>query len=237
MTALVIVLIGLSKGGLGGALAGLATPLMALVLPVDKVIGLLLPILMIADLFALAAHWNRWDRKQVLLLLPGALIGVAIGTFFLASISTETLRRLIGIIILLFVIYRISEGRLQRSIEYQARNWHGVVAGSAAAFSSTLAHTGPPPVAIYLLMQKLTPQTFVATMVLFFALLNWFKVPSYFFAGLFDFELLGQVIWLLPLLPLSVWLGKNFMVRLNKQVFDRVIIGLLGISAIFLLVR
>jgi len=86
-------------------------------------------------------------------------------------------------------------------------------------------------------MQKLSPQTFVATMVLFFALLNWFKVPSYFYAGLFDFKLLGQVVWLLPLLPLSVWIGKNFVVRLNKQVFDQVIISLLGISAIFLLVR
>jgi uncharacterized membrane protein YfcA len=237
MSALVIILIGLSKGGLGGSLAGLATPLMAIVLPVDKVIGLLLPILMIADLFALAAHWNRWDRKQVLLLLPGAIFGVIIGTFFLASISTETLRRLIGIIILIFVIYKILEPRIQRSIEYKARNWHGLVAGGAGAFSSTLAHTGPPPVAIYLLMQKLSPQTFVATMVLFFALLNWFKVPSYFYAGLFDFKLLGQVVWLLPLLPLSVWIGKNFVVRLNKQMFDRVIISLLGISAIFLLVR
>ena len=237
MTALVIILIGLSKGGLGGSLAGLATPLMAIVLPVDKVIGLLLPILMIADLFDLAAHWNRWDRKQVLLLLPGAVLGVAIGTFFLASISVETLRRLIGIIILIFVIYKIFEARLQRSIEYNARNWHGLVAGGAGAVSSTLAHTGPPPVAIYLLMQKISPQTFVATMALFFALLNWFKVPSYFFAGLFDFELLGQVIWLLPLLPLSVWIGKNFIVRLNKEMFDRVIIGLLGMSAIFLLVR
>jgi uncharacterized membrane protein YfcA len=72
-------------------------------------------------------------------------------------------------------------------------------------------------------------------MVLFFALLNWFKVPSYYFAGLFDLELLGQVLWLLPLLPLSIWLGKNFVVRLNKEIFDRVIIGLLGLSAIFLL--
>jgi uncharacterized membrane protein YfcA len=236
MTALVIILIGLSKGGLGGALAGLATPLLAIVLPVDKVIGLLLPILMIADLFALAVHWNRWDTKQVLLLVPGALVGVAIGTFFLASISAETLRRLIGFIILIFVTYKIAEPRLQRSIEYRARPWHGVVAGGAAAVASTLAHTGPPPVAIYLLMQKLAPQTFVATMVLFFALLNWFKVPSYFFAGLFDLELLGQVLWLLPLLPLSVWFGKVFVVRLNKEIFDRVIIGLLAISAVFLLV-
>ena len=237
MAAIVIILIGLSKGGLGGTLAALATPLMTVVMPAHKVIGLLLPILIIADTFALAAHWMRWDKKLVVLLLPGAIVGVAIGTFFLTSISPEALRRVIGIIILLFVFYKIFETRIQNSVQYNARNWHGVVAGGVAAVSSTLAHTGPPPVAIYLLMQKISPQTFVATMVLFFAVLNWIKVPSYFYAGLFDFNLLGQVLWLLPLLPVSVWLGKNFFVGLNQAAFDRVIIGLLGISAVFLLVR
>ncbi len=236
MSALVIVLIGLSKGGLGGTLAALATPLMTLVLPAPQAVGFLLPILMVADVFALIAHWKRWDNKLVLLLLPGAVVGVAIGTFFLTSISAETLRKIIGLIILIFVIYRIFEIRIQRSMHYTARNWHGVVAGGAGAISSTLAHTGPPPVAIYLLMQNIPPRTFVATMVLFFAVLNWVKVPSYFFAGLFDFKLLAQVAWLLPLLPVSVWLGKNMTVKLDKAVFDRVIVVLLGVSAIFLLV-
>ena len=139
------------------------------------------------------------------------------------------------LIILIFVIYKIFETHLQHAIHYTARNWHGMVAGGAAAISSTLAHTGPPPVAIYLLMQNIPPRTFVATTVLFFAVLNWIKVPSYYFAGLFDFKLLAQVVWLLPILPVSVWLGKNLIVRLNKAVFDRVIVILLGGSAIFLL--
>ncbi len=45
MTTIVISLIGLSKGGLGGTLGALVTPLMALAMPADQVIGLLLPIL------------------------------------------------------------------------------------------------------------------------------------------------------------------------------------------------
>ena len=141
MAAIVIILIGLSKGGLGGTLAALATPLMAVVMPAHKVIGLLLPILIIADVFALAAHWMRWDKKLVALLLPGAILGVAIGTFFLTSISPEALRRVIGIIILFFVVYKMFETRIQNSVHYSARNWHGVVVGSALV--ETVASAGP----------------------------------------------------------------------------------------------
>ena len=79
MMALVICLIGLSKGGFGGTMGALATPLLALALPANQVVGLLLPILMIADVFAVTSHWKRWERRLVLLLIPLA--------FFLHHIS------------------------------------------------------------------------------------------------------------------------------------------------------
>jgi uncharacterized membrane protein YfcA len=54
--ALVAFLIGLSKGGLGGNTGALITPMVALVVPMEQAVGLLLPILMLADVFAIAAH-------------------------------------------------------------------------------------------------------------------------------------------------------------------------------------
>jgi uncharacterized membrane protein YfcA len=87
MAGLVAFLIGLSNGGLGGAAGALATPLMALVLPADKVIGLILPILILADIFAVALHWGRWNGKLILLLLPGAIVGITIGTVFITNAS------------------------------------------------------------------------------------------------------------------------------------------------------
>ncbi len=238
MLAAVIVVIGLAKGGLGGVLAEVATPLLATVMPAQQVIGLLLPILMVGDVFAVWAHWNRWDKKRVLLLIPGAILGVAVGTYLLASISPITLRRGIGLIILLFVVYKLFEARILSAVHYTPRNWHGVLAGGASAVASTLAHTGSPPIVIYLMMQEnMSPRTFVATSALFFALLNWLKVPSYYMAGLFDFHMVWQVAWLLPLLPLSVWLGKTFASRVNKVIFDRVIAAVLAVTAVLLLVK
>ena len=132
MTAIVIFLIGLAKGGLGGTLGVLATPLMSLVMPADQVIGLLLPILMTADVFAVASHWQRWDRRLILLLIPGSIIGMLLGSFFIVVISPETLRRGIGVIVLIFVLYRLFERQILAFMQYKSRNWHGFVAGAVA---------------------------------------------------------------------------------------------------------
>lgn len=234
MTAVVIFIIGVAKGGLGGTLVVLATPLMSLVMPADQVIGLLLPILIVADLFAIYSHWLRWDMQIVWLLIPGSAVGTVVASFFIAAISPDTLRRGIGVIVMLFVIYKLLERQIL-SANYMPHTWHGFVAGSIGGMTSTLAHTGAPPIAMYLLMQNISPRVFVATSALFFACLNWIKVPSYFYLGLFDFNQLWQVAWLLPLLPLSVWVGKLLATKVDKIIFDWIIVGLLAVTGLLLL--
>lgn len=235
MTAAVAFLVGLSKGGLGGTLGALATPLMALVMPADQVIGLMLPILIFADIFAVALHWGNWNRRLVLLLIPGAIAGVTVGTFFITNAPTDTLRKLLGIIILLFTVYKFSEKRILGALAYRPRGWHGLVAGTVAGFSSALAHTGGPPVSIYLLLQKVSPAVFIATSALFFGLLNWIKVPYYWYAGLFDWPQLWRIAWLLPLVPLGVWTGKKVSQRMDSRTFERIIVWLLAGSALLLI--
>ena len=235
MVAIIAFMIGLAKGGLGGTLGALATPLLALVMPADQVIGLILPILMFADIFAIAFHWRRWNNMLVLLLLPGAVVGVTIGTFFITNAPTESLRTALGVIVLVFALYKIFESRLQSSLAYHPRNWHGSLAGTITGFSSALAHTGGPPVSIYLLLQDVTPRVFIATSAIFFFLLNWIKVPYYWYAGLFNFELLAQIVWLLPLVPLGVWVGRWGAGKVDKQTFEWIITGLLVVAALLLI--
>lgn len=234
--SIVALAIGLSKGGLGGTLGAIATPLMALVLPGDQVVGLLLPILIFADIFALAFHWRRWDKKLVLLLLPGAVIGVTIGTYFITNVPTETLRRLLGVIVLFFAFYKLFEKQLLSRLPYHPKDWHGVFAGTVAGFSSALAHVGGPPISIYLLLQNVTPRVFIATNALFFAILNWIKVPYYFYADLFDFGLLWQMAWMLPLVALGVWIGRWGADKVNSQTYEKIILILLIISALMLII-
>jgi len=237
MFALVVFMIGLAKGGLGGNLGALATPMMALVMPVNKVIGLILPVLMFADIFAVALHWGRWNRRMILLLLPGSVVGVTVATIFITNAPTQMLQLGLGIIILVFAFYKFFEGRMLGILKYQKRDWHGVLAGTIAGFTSTLAHTGGPPISIYLLLQDVTPRVFIATSALYFMILNWIKVPYYFYAKLFDFQLLWQVAWLLPLVPLGVFIGKKMGDRINKQIYNRIIIILLIVNALMLIFK
>jgi uncharacterized protein len=233
--AFVAFMIGVAKGGLGGLVGALAAPIMALVMPIDRVIGLILPVMMFADLFGLAFHWRKWNVRLILLILPGAIIGVTIGTLFITNTPTEALQTALVVIILIFVFYKLFEKRILGSLTYESKNWHGWLAGTITGFSSALAHTGAPPVNIYLLMQDITPRVFVATAALFFFILNWIKVPYYFYARLFDFPTLFSVAWLLPLVPLGAWFGRWFVGRVNKKGFERVIIVLLVISALILI--
>jgi len=237
MTAFVGLLIGLAKGGLGGLLGTLATPLMSLVMPPQDVVGLLLPMLIFADVFAVASYWRLWKTRLVILLLPGAVVGVTVGTFFIKNAPTYLLRDILAIIILVFTIYKLLEGAIKRFIPYKPQNWHGILAGTVAGFSSTLAHAGGPPIAIYMLMQKLGPIEYNATVVLFFAILNWIKVPYYASIGLFDFQRLMQVIWLMPVIPLGVFVGRWLAGHINRVLFERIIVIALFVTAIILLLE
>ena len=235
MLAAVTFLISLSKGGLGGMAGTLSTPLMALVLPVNQVLGLLLPIMLLADIFSIVLHWRRWNARLVWLLIPGGVVGVSIGTYFIVNVSTQVLKIGLATIALLFVVYKLLEKRILGSIKYQEKNWHGWLAGSTAGFTSAMAHSGVPPISIYLMLQNVTPRVFVATSVLFYALLNWIKVPFYYFTGMFDFQRLWQIAWVFPIVPFGVWIGRWLVTKVSKVVFDNIILVLLVITALLLI--
>jgi hypothetical protein len=237
MVALVALIIGLAKGGLGGSLGAMATPLMALVLPANRVLGLVLPMLMIADIFAVSWLWGYWRRQLVLLLLPGGILGVTLGAYVIVNAPTALLQALLGGVILLFAAYKLFEDRLLGDFHYQPHAWHGLLAGTTAGFASSLAHTGGPPISIYLVLQHVSPVTFNATTALFFAILNWVKAPYYLYAGLFDWGLLWRAVWALPLLPVGVWLGARMARQINPQVFERIIILLLTLTGVLLLLQ
>jgi hypothetical protein len=233
--AIAALMIGMGKGGLGVAFASLATPLMALVLPVGEALAVVLVIQMTADIFAVGAHWRRWDTKLAALLIPGALVGVAVGTLFITNVSPQALRTTLAVVILLFTAYKLFERTFLRGLVYRPKPWHSPLAGAISGFTSAVANNGGPPATIYLLMHNLQPRTFIATTAIFFFLLNYIKLPFYLYADLFDWALLRSALWILPLAPVGVWIGKAFVLRVHKELYDRVILLFLVISALLVL--
>ncbi len=77
-----ITLLGISKGGFGAGAAVLGTPLLSVAIPVIDAAALLLPLLIICDIFSILHYRNRFDRLSLKRLLPGAITGIALGAFF-----------------------------------------------------------------------------------------------------------------------------------------------------------
>jgi len=228
-------LIGLSKGGLGGPVpVSLTAPLLSMIMPVPQAVGLVLPLLIFADIFALRAYWKEWDMHQVKLMLPAGVLGVVMGVLLLATLDDLTLRRILGTFTMIAVIYKLTSDML-KSITYEPRNWHGWLAGWASGFGSAIANVGAPPFTAYMLLQNVTPTRFIGTTTLFFAIINLLKVPGFLGANVIDVQQLIEIAWVLPLIPLNVWIGRKFVDWVNPKVFEWIMLALLAWASVTLL--
>lgn len=228
--AVVGILIGLSKGGMGAVLVVLVTPLLSLVMPTAEAVSFSLPLLIFADVIALYLYWKQWDMHYIRLMLPYAVVGVAVGTVLLATLPDLTLRRVLGIFTFIFIVYRVLSVRLL-TVNYQPRRWHGYAAGAASGLGSALANTGAPPFTAYMLMQHVTPTVFAATTTLFFAVVNLLKLPAQAMAGLMDLQHLATSLWVLPIIVGGVFAGRWMVSRINTVSFERVLLLLLLIAS------
>jgi uncharacterized protein len=232
---LAMLLIGISKAGFGGGVVAIATPLLALTIPVADAAAILLPLLIIADLFSLRHYWRIYDQRSIKLMVPGAVIGIALGAFFFGYFSDNEriLKVGLGVISLIFVIYQLIRsillGRLVKSHPPDAA---GVLLGAAAGFTSTLAHAGGPPATMYLLPQQLPRHLFVGTNVVFFFLLNIIKLIPYSFLGLLRIGNLTTILLLSPLAYVGVGLGLYLNRHFNEVWFNRLIYTLLFVTGL-----
>jgi uncharacterized membrane protein YfcA len=223
MTFVVIItsaalLTGLTKGGLS-PMGALLMPLLSMVMPVSEAIGLMLPLLIVGDVFAVRAYWRTWDMIHIRRLLPAAVIGIVIGLLLLTNLSDEAMRRILGIFTLALAAYKLGSESL-KNVTYTPRPWHGIAAGSAAGFASALANAGGPPITSYLLLQKVPPTAFVGTSVLFFAVINLLKLPAFLAGGVTNIDQLIGVLWALPLIPAGVWAGRWLINHINQRLFE-----------------
>lgn len=209
-----VLLIGLAKGGFSG-LGALGTPLMALGMadPV-RAAAILLPILIAQDVVALAAFRKSWDGSVLAAMLPGAVVGIGLGYLVAAKISSAAVMAVLGAISILFGAYRLwveRGGRLAASSRSPA--WVGGLFGVATGFTSQIAHAGGPPFQMWVMPKRLDRDVFVGTSAIFFAIVNWIKVPAYVALGQFTKDNAIATAVLLPVAVLASLAGVKLVRR------------------------
>jgi uncharacterized membrane protein YfcA len=207
-------------------------------IPASDAAALLLPLLIICDFFSILYYRNRFDRKNLKRLLPGAILGIIVGTmlFGISQGNEHILKKGIGVLAVAFVLHQA--GKKYLSKVYSSRQptaAEGVFWGSLAGFTSTLAHAGGPPAMMYLLPQKLSREIFVGTTVIFFATMNVIKLIPYHYLGLLKIGNLVTILILSPLTIVGVILGIYLNKRFTDLWFNRVIYTVLFVTGVQLI--
>jgi uncharacterized membrane protein YfcA len=229
---LAVIALGLAKGGFAG-LSGVSTSLMALVLPPLEAAALLLPILIVQDVISIWVYRRSWSGWNLKIMLPGAALGIAIAWILAAYVSDAAVRLIVGTIGLGFVL-NAWFGRKPHEL-HRPHAPSGVFWGMLSGFTSAFANAGGPPFQIYLLPQRLPKLVFVGTGTIFFATVNWLKVPPYLALGNFTTRNLMMSLALMPLAIAANFAGI-WLVRVTPtKLFYEASYGLVLVVALALL--
>lgn len=214
-----VILMGLAKGGFAGV-GAIAMPLLALAISPVKAAAILLPILILQDVVGVWAFRRSWDRGVLVLMIPSAAVGILLGYLLAAQVSATVVLGVLGAISVVFALHRLWLMRGGGVSAPKDAPWMlGAGLGVAAGFTSHIAHAGQPPFQIWVLPKNLAPPVLVGTTAIFFAAVNWIKVPAYLALGQFTAENLTTAAVLAPLAIVSTLAGVWLVRRVSPERF------------------
>ncbi|MCF3931952.1 sulfite exporter TauE/SafE family protein [Acuticoccus sp. M5D2P5] len=218
-------ILGISKGGLAGV-GMMAMPTLLFVMPPAQAAGLMLPILMIQDAFSVWLYRAHWDRGNVKLLLPAALIGIGLGFTLFWALPERPILGILGIVTLAFALRGILNANAPSKVPSKRV---GFLLGMMSGFTSTVFHQGGPPFQIYLIPQRLPRDVFVGTGVMFFAAVNLIKLPGFIVLGQITREGLIIAAISAPFALFMTYVGMLLVRRFSAERFYQIIYWLLAL--------
>jgi uncharacterized membrane protein YfcA len=209
---------GLAKGGFAGV-GALALPMLAL--PVDPVraAAILLPILIVQDMVGVWAFRRTFDAYVLAWMLPGAVVGIALGYGFASLVSPSAILAAVGGISILFGGWRLWVERRGLPVASASPGWVDSLFGVASGITSQIAHAGQPPFQLWVLPRRLPRDVLVGTTALYFCAVNWLKVPAYWALGQFSVANLMTAAALLPVAIGSTFAGVWLVRRVSPARF------------------
>jgi uncharacterized protein len=228
-------LIGISKTGIPG-LGILAIPLVAWVIPAKASTGVILPMLIVGDIFAVRYYRRHAVWPHLIRLIPWAMTGIIIGYLIMEKINDHQLRPMIGIVVLTMLVVNYWRNyRMKEEITIPTQWWFAALFGLLAGITTMMANAAGPILAIYLLAMQLPKNEFLGTGAWYFLLLNCFKVPFSANLGLINPFSLSLNMINLPFIILGAFLGIWMVKFIPEKTFALAVQILAALAAIKLL--
>jgi Predicted permeases len=231
---LTAMLTGFSKTGLPAA-GILGVTIMASSFAAKQSVGLILPMLIIADIVAVTYYRRQVVWRHLITLIPWVLVGVVAGYYLMRIIADNELKLMIGIIVLVLVIvhiYREHSGKLEQP---STSIWFSAILGILAGFTTMVGNAAGGVMAIYLLSRKLPKEQFIGTGAWFYLFVNVFKIPFNIDLGIISWDTLLVNSMTIPVILLGTWIGIKLVPKLSQKQFQTIILALSAIGAVQLI--
>lgn len=234
--------VGLSKTGIPGV-GIFAVGLFATVIPARASAGVILPLLIVADMVAVVSYWRDARWAQLLRLFPWAIFGILVGWLAMDHINDRQTARLIGLILVTMVALQIWRGQQRRrkpnAAHEQTETPHGhtytATMGGLAGFTTMVANAAGPIMNLYLLAMRMPKMAFMGTAAWYFFLLNSFKVPLSINLGLITVPSFVLNLKLIPAVLVGAIFGRLLLPYINQRLFESIALGFALVAGVRLL--
>ncbi len=241
LAALGALLVGLGKGGLPGV-GNLTVVIFALTFDAKASVGLLLPILISADVVAVTIYRKEVAWRYLWKLLPWMCLGVLAGYATFARMTSEQVQTFIGVIVLLMTaLHFLRVWWRRRKVEeedlFPESRLFSVSMGIIGGFATMIANAAGPVAQLYLLAVKLPKLAFIATGAWCFFLVNLFKVPFQVDLGIIHMESLSVSLSLAPVAMLGALVARRVVRYIRQSWFEALVWSFIILAGVRMLVR
>jgi len=245
--------LGMSKTGFTG-MSMLGIALMAEVWPPRESTGVILPMLIFGDFFAVILFSRHALWPEVWRVLPPAVLGVVLGFGIFQLLPGAVFGPVIGWIILALVglqLWQRSKAPSRRSKQlfgetvtsFSEEQSHGNIGrimlrwslGALAGITTMLANAAGPVMTVYLLAMRLAKYEFMGTSAWFYCIINLTKLPFSYSLGLINLSSLGFNLILLPAVAVGALAGQWLLKLVPQLWFERLLLASAALAAVRLI--
>lgn len=227
--------IGMAKTGIPGV-GIFAVALFATVIPVRESTGVVLPLLIVGDCFAVGSYYRHAVWSHLWRLFPWAVTGILIGYLALGKLDNNEVAKLMGVILLIMVAMHLWRRYYMKTDQVPNRIWFAACMGLLAGFTTMVANAAGPIMVLYLLAMCLPKMEFMGTAAIYAFLLNWFKVPLSQHLGLINVHSLRLDLFIAPAIVVGALGGRKLLPVINQDFFEWLALALTVVAALKLLI-
>jgi len=236
IVVIVALLLGMAKTGVHGA-GMLSVPLLAIAFGGKSSSGLMLPMLLVADVFGVWYYHRHASFKHLKVLFPWAAIGVVAGSFAGNLISEEVFKIIMAVTIFgsLAVMIWMETGGKEKIPD---NIYLGVAAGFLGGFTSMIGNLAGTVMAVYFLSMRFQKNNFIGTAAWYFLIMNWFKVPFHIWVWhTINLDSGILALTLVPVIVAGAFVGIWLVKKMSDQTYRWFIIAMTAIAAVVMILK